>query len=104
MNIVGSFPITLSKRTGSLLGGDNIVVSGLALREDDEIFCSFDKTEVDGLYINGTQAVCVTPSVEEESYVDFKVIVRRGNNNITGGALYQYSKYKSLPSFMIIIV
>lgn len=90
--VLGSFPITLSKRAGTLLGGDSIVVSGLSLREDDEIFCGFDKTEVEGIYLSETQALCVTPSVEKETYVDFKAIIRRGNNNITGGALYQYSK------------
>lgn len=88
----GSFPITLSKRSGTLLGGDNIIISGLTLREDDEIFCAFDKMEDEGLYISETQALCVTPAVKEETYVDFRVIIGRGNNNITGGALYQYSK------------
>ena len=92
----GSFPITLSRRAGSLLGGDNIIVSGLSLREDDEIFCSFDKTENDGLYISETQALCVTPSSKEETYVDFRLIIKRGNNNVTGGALYQYSKSCSI--------
>ena len=90
---LGSFPITLSKRAGTLLGGDNIIVSGLTLlREDDEIFCAFDKLEDEGLYISETQALCVTPAVKEEGYADFRLIIRRGNNNITGGALYQYSK------------
>lgn len=75
-----------------MLGGDNIVVSGLSLREDDEIFCRFGKTENDGLYIGETQALCVTPSSKEERYVDFELVIKRGSNNITGGALYQYSK------------
>lgn len=89
----GSFPISLSKRAGSLLGGDSIIVSGLSLLEDDEIICVFDQTEVEGIYINETQALCITPPAKEETFVNFKTTVRRGNVNITGGALYQYSKY-----------
>lgn len=90
--LTGSFPLTLSKRAGSLLGGDYLIVSGLSLREDDEIFCMFDKTEVEGLYISETRALCITPPAKEESIVEFRTIVRRGTNNITGGALYQYRK------------
>lgn len=88
----GSFPITLSKRSGTLLGGDIIFVNGLSLHEDDEIICVFGKTELEGLYLRETDALCVTPPYKEESYVDFKLVIRRGSSNITGGALYQYSK------------
>jgi hypothetical protein len=88
----GSFPISLSKRAGSLLGGDGIIVGGLSLLEDDEIICVFDQIEVEGIYINETQALCISPPAKEESFVNFKATVRRGNVNVTGGALYQYSK------------
>ena len=89
----GSFPISISKRAGSLLGGDSIIVGGLSLLEDDEIICVFDKTEMEGIYINESRALCISPPAKEESFVNFKTTVRRGNINITGGALYQYSKY-----------
>lgn len=84
--------MTLSKRVGSLLGGDCVAVSGLSVREDDQITCKFGKTAVDGLYINEDQAVCVTPPARKESLVEFRINIVRGNLNITGGALYQYSK------------
>lgn len=93
----GSFPVTLSKRVGTLFGGDCVLVSGMALHEDDEILCKFGKTAVDrGLYINENQAMCVTPPAREESFVEFTMEVRRGLVNLTGGALYQYSKGNKL--------
>lgn len=84
--------MTLDKPSGSLLGGDTVVVSGLSLLDDDKISCVFGKTELDGLYLSENQALCVTPSYEKEGYVEFKLSVQRGNDIITGGAPYQYSK------------
>jgi hypothetical protein len=79
-----------------LLGGDSILIGGLSLLEDDEITCVLDQTEVEGIYINETQALCISPPAKEESFVNFKITVRRGSINITGGALYQYSKYNKI--------
>lgn len=84
--------MTLSRRVGSMLGGDSVSVSGMSVREDDQIICKFGKTAVDGIYISEDRVVCVTPPARKESVVEFRIEVRRGNLNLTGGALYQYSK------------
>ena len=89
---VGSFPVTLSTRVGSLLGGDCVAVSGMTFHEDDQIICMFGKTAIEGLYINEDKAVCVSPPATVESIVEFKIKIMRGDLKLSGGALYQYSK------------
>lgn len=89
---IGSLPVTLSKRVGSLLGGDIVIVSGISFQQDDEIACIFDKVRVEGLYISGNRTVCVTPPMEKESVVLFKIEVTRGREVFGGEAIYQYSE------------
>lgn len=89
--------MTLSKRVGSLLGGDGIVVSDLELQVDDEIFCTFGEHTVDGLYINENQALCVSPRAKQEGTVKLKIEAQRVGSdgqkfNISGGSAYQYSE------------
>jgi hypothetical protein len=69
-----------------------VIVTGIAYEEDDIVTCKFGKTVVDGLYINDTQSLCVTPPARVESTVEFTIEVRRGALNLTGGARFQYSK------------
>lgn len=84
--------MTLSRRVGTLLGGECVTVSGITFQEEDEINCKFGEDMLGGLYISESQAACVTPSTRKESAVEFQVKVQRGALTLTGGALYQYGK------------
>lgn len=85
--------MTLSKRVGTLFGGDSVTIQGMSVREDDIIFCKFNESTVDGLFISENLAVCVTPPAKEESVVHFRIEIVRGSLNLTGGALFQYGKH-----------
>lgn len=87
-----SVPVTLSERNGTLLGGNIVAISGISLDEDDEITCKFGAGTADGVYINADQAVCIAPSAEVESVVEFVITVARGGLNLKGRALYRYGK------------
>ena len=84
--------MVLSKRSGTILGGDGIIVSGIPLLESDRIVCQFGKSRVDGVYIGEDQAVCVTPPARQEGMVEFVIEIKRGSRTVTGGASYQYSE------------
>jgi len=86
--------VTLSKRFGTLLGGDYVIVSGMSVEEEDIITCSFGKTAVDGLYIGEDQALCVSPPAREEAVMEFTIKITRGPLTLTGGTTFQYSKYE----------
>ena len=89
---LGSFPVTLSKRVGSLLGGDCLTVSGISVEQDDKITCTFEDTVVEGFYIDDKKIICVTPPQKEESVVKLRINVTRGHQAFTKEALYQYSE------------
>jgi len=75
-----------------MFGGDSVIISGMSIRENDRVVCTFDKTQVEGLYIEENLAVCISPPARTEAVVELKIDVVRETHNITGGALYQYSK------------
>ena len=69
-----------------------MTVSGISFQQDDEIACIFDKVRVEGLYISGNRTVCITPPMEEESVVIFKIEITRGREVFAGEAIYQYGE------------
>lgn len=71
------------------MGGECVTITGISYQEGDIITCKFGKTSVEGLYINDTRVLCVTPPAREESVVEFKLEVRRGALNLTGGTRFE---------------
>ena len=90
--VTGSFPVHLSPTYGSLLGGESVVITGPMFLPDDEITCAFGEVEVDGLYIDQARAVCVIPPAVEEFLIEVELRVRRGSAELTGRAIFRYSK------------
>lgn len=82
----------LSPTSGSLLGGQSVVITGPMFQPDDEITCSFGEVEVDGLYMDQARAVCVIPPAVTEFLIEVEVSVRRGSAELTGRAKFRYSK------------
>lgn len=93
--------MTLDKQVGSLLGGDVITISGISASENDNIICTFGNKEVEGLYIDENQILCITPPAEE-SVVDFTISIVRKAYNITGGARYQYGNIGHVYRYCVI--
>ena len=74
--------ITLAPRLGNVLGGTPVLVSGPCLEETDNIVCTFDGVVVDGVYINETMALCVSPCLSTIGRVVFEVNVTTLNGTI----------------------
>ena len=88
----GSTPVTLSKRVGSLLGGESVLVTGISIDENDQITCKFGENVVDGLYVSEDKALCVSPPAKKESTVAFVIEITRSGQKSMGGSIYRYSK------------
>ncbi|XP_038073405.1 sushi domain-containing protein 2-like [Patiria miniata] len=74
------FPIS-----GSMLGGDIVLISGPCLDESSTIVCRFADVEVPGQVVSNTTARCVSPLVFEVGRLPLRMSTNGGNSfNFTG--------------------
>ena len=71
--------ITLEPSFGSMLGGTGVMVSSADIsesffKEDNELKCSFGGTEVEGVFVSGSEVLCVTPQQSETGRLVFQIV------------------------------
>ena len=67
--------LTLAPRLGNMLGGTPVRVAGLCLQATDEITCTFDGVEVEGVYMSEMIAMCISPQLTSIGRISFQMIV-----------------------------
>lgn len=89
--------ITLNPRYGNMLGGSSILVSGpyFTVQEEDQITCLFNDTEVDGIFVNNQQVLCVSPTLSQTGRVPFQLLVT-GETEFIGQSVFVSGKFRSV--------
>ena len=64
-----------------MLGGTGVKVTGPCLNTTDQIICGFDNKKVEGVYIDETSLLCVSPNVSRVGEVDFELKIIKTVNN-----------------------
>lgn len=79
-----------------MLGGTGVVVSGtqLFIREDDDIQCIFDGTEVRGIYLDEQNILCVSPLLSQTGRLPFQITIN-GSISFTGESIFTSCKCKN---------
>ena len=70
---VAFIPLTLFPRYGNVLGGTAVQVFGPCFDEfiDHTITCSFDKIEVQAIFIDSNSVICISPGLTSLGRVNF---------------------------------
>lgn len=66
-------PITLVPRSGSVLGGTGVIISGPCF--SGQLKCIFDNVEAEGALLNESLLLCVTPTMSHSGEVPVMVQV-----------------------------
>ena len=67
--------LEIAPRSGHVLGGTAVLITGPCLEETDNITCVFDGIEVDGLFVSMMLALCVSPPLTEIGRRPLQLIV-----------------------------
>ncbi len=52
-----------------------MILIGLTLQEQDEVYCVFGQSPVEGVYIDSTTFLCVSPRLSRPGLVTVRVVV-----------------------------
>ena len=72
--------LEIAPRSGHVLGGTAVLISGPCLEDTDNITCVFDGVEVEGLFVSSMVALCVSPPLTEIGRRPLQLIVRDAGN------------------------
>ncbi|XP_070553581.1 sushi domain-containing protein 2-like isoform X2 [Ptychodera flava] len=67
--------VVIHPLSGSMLGGEKVMVFGPCFDQRDTITCRFGDIEVDGLYESPLKASCITPTLYETGRLEFRMTV-----------------------------
>ena len=56
-------PLTLDPSYGNVAGGTAVLISGLLFQRSDDISCTFDGIQVEGVFLSEQQALCTSPQL-----------------------------------------
>ena len=90
--------LEIAPRSGHVLGGTAVLITGPCLEESDNITCVFDGIEVEGLFVSMMLALCVSPPLTEIGRRPLQLIVRDaadGSIRSQGSTEFVSCKYNS---------
>lgn len=83
--------LRISPQQGNMLGGTLVSITGPCFQPSDDISCMFEGSVVQGIFISGVLAACVTPYLERRGWGDLTVTV--GSSEEDGeGLMIRYSE------------
>ena len=92
-------PITLVPRSGNMLGGTGVIVSGPCFGAQSK--CIFDEVEVTGVLVSETLLLCVTPAMKQSGEVPVTVLTSKNlyySTFFAGKVQLQFLLMSNLPS------
>ena len=84
--------LIISPRYGIHLGGQSVIVQGPCFEPSSRLKCIFGTTEVTGVYVNNSKALCISPMLRRAGRVEFTIIV---DGATYSGATFTACKYCS---------
>ena len=84
--------LIISPNHGVYLGGQSVNVQGPCFEPGSGLKCIFGTTEVTGVYVSETKALCISPMLRRAGRVEFAMIV---DGVQYGGATFTACKYWS---------
>ncbi len=61
--------------SGNQCGGTPVIVTGVAIQEQDSLYCSFGDSLVEGVYIDSNTFLCVSPRLSRPGVVTVRVVL-----------------------------
>ena len=74
---IALIPLTLFPRYGNVLGGTTVQVFGPCFDEfvDHTIICSFNKIEVQAIFIDSNSVICISPGLTSLGRINFVLTI-----------------------------
>ncbi len=66
---------TVDPDSGNQCGGTPVIVTGVAIQEQDSLYCLFGESPVEGIYIDSTTFLCVSPRLDRPGLVRVRVVL-----------------------------
>ncbi len=66
---------TVTPDSGNQCGGTPVIVTGVAIQEQDSLYCLFGESPVEGVYIDSTTFLCVSPRLSRPGLVTVRVVL-----------------------------